>query len=97
MFSGCTSLTQAPSLPATTLANFCYDSMFNSCKSPFTFLDKTFDEVVDLIQKQILIGEYRWYDDKGSIVNPIEIICSDKTMLASFNENEYTWTLTEKQ
>ena len=31
MFSGCTSLTQAPDLPATTLASNCYRSMFQSC------------------------------------------------------------------
>ena len=96
MFNCCSSLTQAPELPATTLADRCYEQMFSSCKSPITFLDKTFDEVVNLIQEQNLIG-YQWYDDKGSMVNPVEIICSDKTMLASFNENEYTWTLTEKQ
>ena len=33
MFSGCTSLTQAPALPATTLVNGCYWSMFNGCTS----------------------------------------------------------------
>ena len=33
MFSGCTSLTTAPSLPATTLASSCYDSMFYGCTS----------------------------------------------------------------
>ena len=33
MFQDCTSLTQAPSLPATILANFCYDSMFQGCTS----------------------------------------------------------------
>jgi hypothetical protein len=31
MFHGCTSLTQAPALPATTLAANCYDSMFSGC------------------------------------------------------------------
>ena len=31
MFSGCTSLTQAPELPATTLANYCYKGMFSGC------------------------------------------------------------------
>ena len=31
MFSGCTSLTQAPELPATTLAKSCYFSMFSNC------------------------------------------------------------------
>ena len=31
MFSGCTALTQAPALPATTLANYCYRNMFSGC------------------------------------------------------------------
>ena len=33
MFTGCTSLTQAPELPATTLANSCYGCMFYGCTS----------------------------------------------------------------
>ena len=33
MFSGCTSLIQAPALPATTLANGCYRYMFEGCTS----------------------------------------------------------------
>ena len=34
MFQGCTSLTAAPAtLPATTLANFCYNNMFKGCTS----------------------------------------------------------------
>ena len=33
MFANCTGLTQAPALPATTLAACCYDSMFNGCTS----------------------------------------------------------------
>ena len=31
LFEGCTSLTQAPALPATTLATNCYGNMFNNC------------------------------------------------------------------
>ena len=31
MFYGCTSLTQAPVLPATTLAQYCYNRMFSGC------------------------------------------------------------------
>lgn len=31
MFSGCSSLTTAPVLPATTLADFCYVEMFSGC------------------------------------------------------------------
>ena len=33
MFSGCTSLTQAPALPATMLADYCYYYMFSGCTS----------------------------------------------------------------
>ena len=31
MFSGCTGLTAAPELPATSLAAYCYSGMFNGC------------------------------------------------------------------
>ena len=33
MFRGCTSLTKAPALPATTLADYCYGNMFYGCTS----------------------------------------------------------------
>ena len=33
MFQSCTSLTQAPALPATTLASYCYYDMFQNCTS----------------------------------------------------------------
>ena len=33
MFKGCTSLSEAPSLPATALAGSCYESMFEGCTS----------------------------------------------------------------
>ena len=33
LFYGCKSLTQAPELPATTLADYCYLQMFNGCTS----------------------------------------------------------------
>ena len=33
MFDGCTGLTQAPELPAITLANYCYSRMFWNCTS----------------------------------------------------------------
>lgn len=99
MFYGCTSLTQAPELPATDSNLYIpcsYQSMFGNCKSPFTFPNKTFDEVVNLIQYTGIIGPYYWEDENGNTFNPIEIICSDKTMLATFDENESIWTITEK-
>ena len=33
LFSGCSNLTHAPALPATTLANGCYSNMFSGCSS----------------------------------------------------------------
>ena len=33
MFSGCTGLTTAPELPATTLAAYCYNFMFSGCSN----------------------------------------------------------------
>ena len=33
LFQGCTSLVSAPELPATTLANSCYNSMFSGCSN----------------------------------------------------------------
>ena len=39
MFSGCTSLTTAPELPATTLKGNCYSSMFEGCTSLTTAPD----------------------------------------------------------
>ena len=33
LFSGCTSLTKAPELPATSLASYCYSEMFSGCTS----------------------------------------------------------------
>ena len=33
LFSGCTSLTKAPRLPATTLDEYCYEDMFYGCQS----------------------------------------------------------------
>ena len=100
MFQECTALTQAPELPATILADNCYNNMFYACKSPLTLPDKTFNIVASLIQEDYLIGEYYWlyYDEEDNevMINPVEIICSDKTMLATFDENERTWILTEK-
>jgi hypothetical protein len=97
MFSGCSSLTKAPELPIIIhLYEGCCYGMFHSCKSPFTFPNKTFDEMVDLIQYESMLGYNFWSDENYEIINPIEIICSDKTMIATFDENEYIWILTEK-
>lgn len=43
MFSGCTSLTTAPELPATTLASGCYYGMFYNCRN-LTSIDISFTD-----------------------------------------------------
>ena len=39
LFAGCSSLTTAPELPATTLQNYCYEKMFSDCSSLTTAPD----------------------------------------------------------
>ena len=48
MFSNCSSLTTAPALPATTLADYCYESMFFNCPNiiEITFANLTCNYVV---------------------------------------------------
>ena len=47
MFNGCTSLTQAPELPATTLADRCYYEMFYYCS-----------KITEVHMKQSMDGVY---------------------------------------
>jgi hypothetical protein len=49
MFYDCTSLTTAPALPATTLAEYCYYSMFFNCPNviEITFANLTCEYVVE--------------------------------------------------
>lgn len=77
--------------------------MFEDCKSPFAITDKTFEDVSDLIQNEYLIGgDYDEYETEPEI-KEMEIICSDKTMIATpeyeYDEEYYYltgWTLSEK-
>lgn len=46
MFEGCTSLTTAPELPATTLAQGCYDNMFADCTNLTTAPELPADTLV---------------------------------------------------
>ena len=47
LFKGCTSLVEAPELPATTLANGCYSGMFNGCTSLKKVPDFVVTDLVD--------------------------------------------------
>ena len=51
MFYGCTSLTTAPELPATTLIANCYNNMFSSCSS----LNKIITYAADISATNCLI------------------------------------------
>ena len=56
MFSGCTSLTTAPALPATTLAMSCYGSMFEGCSNLASITCAATDISAFLCTKQWLDG-----------------------------------------
>ena len=75
MFIGCTSLTQAPVLPAETLAEDCYYNMFTKCTSLtnayFPNLDS--NTVID----EVVGNQEAFY---GAADN-IETQCSDKTII----------------
>lgn len=62
MFAGCTSLVSAPKLPATTLAESCYDNMFNGCEklSSVTMLAPS-DQI-----KDISYSFNSWLDGAGT-------------------------------
>jgi hypothetical protein len=90
MFNGCTSLTQAPALPATTLAYWCYFNTFKDCTSipepKYNMPNLTFDEVANAISNPYIFGYYGTY----------EVQCSDKILVATFDEDKWEWTITEK-
>ena len=75
MFRECTSLTQAPALPATTLAESCYFDMFYCCTSLTNayFPNLNSETVINEV-----VGEYGAFDGAAS---NIETQCSDKTII----------------
>ena len=91
MFGGCSALTQAPELPATTFSYSCYAYMFDGCTNipepKYDMSHLTFDEVANAVQNNYIFGEEgRTY----------EIQCSDKILVATYDEDNYEWTITEK-
>lgn len=91
MFENCTSLTKALELPATTLAYSCYAHMFDGCTNipepKYDMSHMTFDEVANKIQNNYIFGE-----EGGTY----EVQCSDKILVATYDEDNYEWTITEK-
>lgn len=56
MFFGCTNLTTAPELPATTLAAHCYDSMFGNCTNLTTAPDLPATTLAGSCYSQMFLG-----------------------------------------
>lgn len=71
MFNGCSSLTKAPALPATTLAESCYVTMFENCTSmtqaSFPNLEK------EIVANEVVINNAAFY----GAANDIETTCKD--------------------
>jgi hypothetical protein len=69
MFYGCTSLTTAPELPATELAEYCYNGMFDSCTSLTT--------VPELPAATLAEGCYMSMFNKCKSLNYIKCLATD--------------------
>ena len=71
LFQGCTSLTQAPELPATTLAEGCYSNMFEGCSNLNTiklgytgnFADAPTDAFTDWVSGVASTGTFYYNGD----------------------------------
>ena len=99
MFVNCWSLGDIPKLAASPNGSYCYYGMFQSCSlGGMTFHDKTFDEMVDLIQNECILGDSIWYvwgNDGATDMNPVWINCIDKTMYVVFDSENWTWIINE--
>ena len=93
MFYGCKSLTQAPTLLATTLARNCYTEMFHDCTNipepKYIMSNMTFNKVASNIQNNDIF-DYGGYD----FIAQYEVQCSDKILIATHSSRK--WTITEK-
>ena len=69
MFSGCTSLTVAPTLPATTLANACYERMFSDCTGLTT--------APELPANKLAAGCYQHMFDGCTQLNSVTCLAAD--------------------
>jgi hypothetical protein len=75
MFEGCSSLTQAPELPATTLADYCYACIFYGCisltKASFPNLER------ETVATEVVENQMAFY----YAANNIETICKDGILI----------------
>jgi hypothetical protein len=91
MFNSCKSLTQAPALLATTLVTSCYFDMFSGCTNiqepKYRMHNLTFNEVANAIRNTEIFNIYG---------GTYEVQCSDKILIATFDERDWQWVITEK-
>lgn len=77
LFQGCTSLTTAPSLPATTLAKDCYNGMFQGCTS--------LSAIPELNASSLVIGCYSWMFADCTSLTDIELTAASQIDLYSYS------------
>ena len=103
MFNDCTSLTQAPELPATTLANQCYFWMFSGCSSlttapalPATTLanncySSMFQECTSLTQAPELPATTLGYSCYSNMFNGCTSLSSLKVAFTAWGNQTRNW------
>ena len=83
MFNGCTSLTQAPELPANMLADSCYSGMFQGCTN-INYIKVMFDNWEPISATQEWLPE-----NNGMFECPQALI--DSTSERSTSTVPYSW------
>ena len=82
MFNGCTSLTSAPALPATTLTPYCYGSMFYGCTGITGHVDLPAAELKKDCYYAMFFGSSitsvsvaftDWHDGEGDEINGTDL------------------------
>ena len=75
MFYNCTSLTTAPELPATTLAEYCYKYMFQNCSSlTKAYVKASYDATncEDMFDGCTDVSTSTFYTDDGTSWNSVD-------------------------
>ena len=86
MFSGCTSLTKAPDLPATTLAEYCYSSMFENSSV----------EEADIMATKFLPNTASYMFENCTSLNSVKVRLTEWTNPTSSSTNtngSYRWLI----
>ena len=93
LFTGCSSLTQSPILPATKLSFDCYNDLFTRCESlpepKYKMINMPFDDVANAIRNNNIFG----YDN--GFENGL-IQCYDALMYAEFDGMNWAWNFSKR-